>query len=206
MGLLSRILNRSRRPPTPAGPPEQQGNDQPPRVLFLDDDPVRAELFRADHPDAVWVQTAAGCIERLVESWEEVHLDHDLGGEHFVDHARDDCGMEVVRWLCLVSRPHLSGTRFFIHSHNPIAATVMGMEMMTAGYVVELRPFGAPPLPPLPDEVPESSGNPLRTVVGWLRSSLARRPAPAAAPPEKPDSSWSTPPPRRPLLPPADPP
>jgi hypothetical protein len=201
MGLLSRILNRSRRPPTPAGPPEQQGNDRPPRVLFLDDDPVRAEHFLADHPDAVWVQTAAGCIERLVESWEEVHLDHDLGGEHFVDHARDDCGMEVVRWLCLVSRPHLSGTRFFIHSHNPIAATVMGMEMMTAGYVVELRPFGAPPLPPLPDEVPESSGNPLRTVVGWLRSSLACRAVPA----EKLDQSGATLPPPPSPPPPADP-
>ena len=92
--------------------------------------------------------------------------------------------MEVVRWLCLVSRPHLGRTEFFIHSHNPYAATMMGMELMTAGYSVELRPFGAPPLPPLPQEILElSSPNSLRSLLGWLRRRLGLDPAGARGDP-----------------------
>ena len=71
----------------------------PPRILFLDDDDLRAEVFLGDHPQAVWVQTAAECIAKLEEPWDEVHLDHDLGGEVFVNIDRDDCGMAVVRWI-----------------------------------------------------------------------------------------------------------
>jgi hypothetical protein len=119
---------------------------EPLRVLFLDDDPARAGIFLAENPRAVWVETVADCLARLEEQgWDEVHLDHDLGGERFVDLSRDDCGMEVVRWLCLEPRPHLSQVRFFIHSHNSSAATMMSMQMMVAGYRVEYRPFGAEP-------------------------------------------------------------
>jgi len=114
------------------------------RILFLDDDPRRAEIFLADSPEAVWVQTVGECLARLAEHWDEVHLDHDLGGEHFVAVDREDCGMEVVRWLCLEARPHLRETRFFIHSHNAAAASVMTLQMCGAGYQVELRPFGRP--------------------------------------------------------------
>lgn len=114
------------------------------RVLFLDDDPRRAELFLADNPEAVWVQTVDACLERLAECWDEVHLDHDLGGERYVEVDREDCGMEVVRWLCLVARPHLRETRFYIHSHNMTAASVMTLQMHGAGYRVEHRPFGQP--------------------------------------------------------------
>ena len=70
--------------------------DQTCKVLFMDDDPARGAMFLAAHPDAVWVGTAEACIAHLVEPWDEVHLDHDLGGEVFVDHERDDCGMAVV--------------------------------------------------------------------------------------------------------------
>ena len=82
------------------------------RILFLDDDPTRGVEFLTDNPDAVWVETVADCIRALREPWDEVHLDHDLGGEHFVDHDRDDCGMAVVRWLCEEPRPHLRSSLF----------------------------------------------------------------------------------------------
>ena len=131
--------------PEPAWPASR---GRPRRLLFLDDDPTRAAVFLAENPDAVWVQTAADCLARLAERWDEVHLDHDLGGEHFVDLSRVDCGMEVVRWLCLEPRPHLARTQFFIHSHNASAAMTMAMQMYVAGYRVEARPFGAPPPPP----------------------------------------------------------
>jgi hypothetical protein len=124
------------------------------RRLFLDDDPARAEEFLAVYPDAVWVTTAADCIARLAEPWDEVHLDHDLGGEQFVDVARDDCGMAVVRWLAFEPRPHLRRARFFVHSHNGVAAMVMTLQLKGLGLAVSSRPFGegrwrpSPPPPP----------------------------------------------------------
>lgn len=177
MGLFSRVFKRYRDALFPSGTGAPDRCEGPRRLLFLDDDPARAEVFLAENPHAVWVQTAAECITRLEEDWDEVHLDHDLGGERFVDDSREDCGMEVVRWLCLVSRPHLGRAQFFVHSHNPYAATVMGMELMTAGYKAELRPFGAPPLPPLPEETLEPPRSPLRALRGWLRQRLGLDPA-----------------------------
>ncbi len=111
------------------------------RILFLDDDPERASAFLAEHPEGVWVQTAQGCVALLGGSWDEVHLDHDLGGQRYVDHERDDCGMAVVRWLCLQARPHLQATRFFVHTHNPNAACMMALHLQVAGFEVQTRPF-----------------------------------------------------------------
>lgn len=116
------------------------------RILFLDDDPSRGSAFLAWNPGSVWVETAVDCLERLAEPWDEVHLDHDLGGETFVGHEREDCGMAVVRWLCDEPRPHLWGTQFVVHSHNSGAACTMVFHLQTMGYHVQERPFGAPPL------------------------------------------------------------
>ena len=124
-----------------------------PRILFLDDDPRRAEVFLAENPQTVWVQTAAECVARLEEPWDEVHLDHDLGGEHYVDPDREDCGMEVVRWLCREPRPALAATRFTVHSHNDNAAILMAVTLTFCGYAVTQRPFGEPP-PPEPSKAP----------------------------------------------------
>ena len=130
--------------PKTSGPVEDsgEGNHKALKILFLDDDEGRATAFLSECPHAVWVETAADCITKLEETWDEVHLDHDLGGEQFVDTSRDDCGMEVVRWICLTPRPHLKATHFFIHSHNPMAATVMGVQMTVSGFKCAVRPFG----------------------------------------------------------------
>ena|GEM_PF-933074 len=112
------------------------------RILFLDDDRRRAEVFLRRCPQAVWVLTASDCISRLGETWDEVHLDHDLGGEKYVDVNRDDCGMAVVRWLCAEDRTNLRNTRFFIHSYNFGAASLMVECLLQNGYTAEFRPFG----------------------------------------------------------------
>jgi hypothetical protein len=149
-------------PPKP-GRPSLPG--RPRRLLFLDDDPARAEIFLAENPEAVWVQTAQECLARLAEPWDEVHLDHDLGGERYVDLSREDCGMEVVRWLCLEPRPHLVQTLFYIHSHNAGAASAMVMQMYMSGYKVESRPFGALP-PPL--DLAQKSWDQRSCLGNWL--------------------------------------
>jgi hypothetical protein len=152
------------------------------RILFLDDDPARGEIFLAANPEAVWVETADDCIAKLAEAWDEVHLDHDLGGERFVDLSRDDCGMAVVRWLCLEPHPHLEETFFFVHSHNPIAANIMVLQIRMAGFRVEQRPFGATMILPRSDD-PFWNHRPLwRDWLGKLcelaRRLIGRKPAP----------------------------
>ncbi len=126
----------------------------PRRRLFLDDDPDRAALFLTEYPDAVWVTTVTECIEQLQSPWDEVHLDHDLGGEQYVDTSRDDCGMEVIRWLGLEPRRHLKSALFTVHSHNSIAAYMMTLQLKSMGLHAQIKPFGLgawkalPPRPP----------------------------------------------------------
>jgi hypothetical protein len=115
------------------------------RRLFLDDDPERAAVFLRRHPEAIWVQTVTECVEKLLEHWDEIHLDHDLGGEAYVDIDREDCGMEIVRWLAREPRRHLRRARFTVHSHNQMAACVMVMQIRAMGFRVEAQPFGVPP-------------------------------------------------------------
>ena len=140
------------------------------RVLFLDDDPARAESFLSENPQAVWVQTVEECLARLVEAWDEVHLDHDLGGQVFVDMNKTDCGMEVIRWLCKERRHHLNSTRFFVHTHNSLAGLLMVLQMQSIGYRTEFRPFGVDPAlllrgaddaPPIDGSEPAADESPL---------------------------------------------
>lgn len=122
--------------------PELAADQVSVRRLFLDDDQNRATRFLDLYPDAIWVETVPDCIAKLAESWDEVHLDHDLGGEVYVDILRPDCGMEVVRWLVTEPRPHLKQTKFTIHSWNASAAIAMLWHLEALGYQVVAQPFG----------------------------------------------------------------
>jgi hypothetical protein len=50
--------------------------------------------------------------------------------------------MAVVRWLCAEERPQHRDTRFFIHSCNFSAASLMVECLLRNGYTAEFRPFG----------------------------------------------------------------
>ena len=111
------------------------------KVLFLDDDRTRTEAFLRRCPDATTVETAAGCIQQLQENdWELVCLDHDLGGEVYVNSKREDCGMEVVRW---VEQNCPDVKTFVVHSYNGYAAPMMVQRLRDAGYATHQLPFGA---------------------------------------------------------------
>jgi hypothetical protein len=175
--------------PEPSARPKEHGDTLAPlgssssdRILFLDDDPDRALDFLARHPEAVWVQTAGECIARLAEAWDQVHLDHDLGGEVFVDSSRTDCGMEVVRWLCAdPHKPH-GPTWFIVHTHNPEAAVLMVGSLRQLGYNAVYRPFGIDPTDwfapePIEEPCPQQQPVPVRlalTLRGWLDRRLTR--------------------------------
>ena len=146
------------------------------RILFLDDARGRGEVFLAANPKAVWVETAADCISRLGEGWDEVHLDHDLGDEIYVDCDREDCGMEVVRWLCREPRAHLREAVFTVHSHNEYAAPVMVMQLGLNGYRVVHRPFGTA-APAIEVMTKPLAATRLEAIRRWFRGWVGLAPA-----------------------------
>jgi len=112
-----------------------------PKTLFLDDEAERAERFLHTYPNAAWVKTSLECIDMLKEPWDMISLDHDLGGERYVDSGREDCGMEVVRWLAVNKPEHLKQTHFVVHSLNADAALDMLNILRASGYKCSYRPF-----------------------------------------------------------------
>ena len=112
------------------------------RIIFLDDNHQRWYRFKDKVSDAVRAETADECIHLIRDSikidW--LFLDHDLGGEAYVNSAREDCGMEVVRFLC---KDNLTKTisNIVVHSHNTVAALEMYNKLKDAGYNVKLVPF-----------------------------------------------------------------
>lgn len=112
-------------------------------MLVLDDDETRVTHIRARFPNAEirWVDNVPDCIACLSEPWDAIRLDHDLGGEVFVDSERADCGMEVVRHI-LGNRPkHLLDTTFIVHTRHTRAGIRMTEALQSAGYDCTYRPF-----------------------------------------------------------------
>jgi hypothetical protein len=120
-------------------------------IVFLDDDQNRAALqFQRMKPKdqnrTFWVQTVEETLDMLKnyrERLDIVSLDHDLGGEAFVHTGREDCGMEVVRWLEHQDSALYSHTRFIIHSWNIPAGMKMTQRLQAKGYRVIRVPFGS---------------------------------------------------------------
>ena len=106
------------------------------RILFLDDSPARlAWAKRTFGPgnDLTLVETAEAAIKALAlaDPWDGVYLDHDLGGETYVDSNRPDTGMEVVRWM-VENRPVVE--RVIVHSMNTPAGNAMVQKLRDGGY------------------------------------------------------------------------
>lgn len=111
-------------------------------ILFLDDSPERCKKFRSRFPSATIVNTAAEAIIYLdgCLPFDEVWLDHDLGGAEHVDGSRPDTGSEVVRWI-IANQPEIG--KVIIHSLNHDKACRMHNDLTAAGYSCSLIPFTA---------------------------------------------------------------
>jgi len=108
-------------------------------VLFMDDDPGRRAAFLERVPSSFVVDNAMDCIKALSEKpWDVVFLDHDLGGEVYVDTGREDCGMEVVRWM--EDNLPIVGS-VIVHSLNGPASKEMVNRLDDANYNVTHIPF-----------------------------------------------------------------
>jgi len=123
-------------------------------ILFLDDDQNRAELAyqrfaERDRGNVIWCQTVEEAVTTLKDYKNvltKVLLDHDLGGEHFVHTAREDCGMEVVRYLERLAKKNdlgnLKNAHFNVHTWNVDAGNVMYKRLKGIGLKVTYVPFG----------------------------------------------------------------
>lgn len=107
------------------------------RVLFLDDRSKRlhAALKKYAPPeyDLTLVCTVKECIKMLSNEgpWDILSLDHDLNFEEFVNSDREDCGMEVVRWICDFNMPPGKSPLFIIHTSNRAAGIKMSEMLRT---------------------------------------------------------------------------
>ena len=88
------------------------------KVLILDDDEIRLECFKKNliGHEVVCVTTAKETIDQLAnDSWDYVFLDHDLGGQIYVQ-SGPGTGYEVAEWLR--DNPDKKPKNIIIHSFN----------------------------------------------------------------------------------------
>jgi hypothetical protein len=125
-------------------------------ILFLDDDPNRAataygRMTDEEKESTIWCRTAEEAIVTLRDYKKvltDVFLDHDLGSETWVHSQREDCGMEVVRFLEKTYRKNpeqfqvFRAIRFIVHTWNTAAGPVMLSRLKAMGLNVTYTPFG----------------------------------------------------------------
>ena len=110
-------------------------------ILILEDSKSRQKDFKRNLPCATIVETADACIKELneaTETWDWVFLDHDLGGNIFVDTYEKNTGSEVVRWIC-ANKPKIK--QLIVHSLNDEAAYGMVRDLTGAEYSAKHVPF-----------------------------------------------------------------
>ena len=113
------------------------------KILFLDDDPKRADKFLKENPCAKWVVDADECIAAFNEIWDFVYLDHDLGGKIYVDPLEHNTGSGVVRYIVNHQDQIPKTTFFIIHSFNDKEAIKMVKSLRKADYNAIYQPFGS---------------------------------------------------------------
>ena len=120
--------------------------------MILEDDPYDTRmdgfknLFTSVGAVITWVDTAEECIEELKNDiFDIIFLDHDLGGEVFVDYRETNTGSEVSRWI--YENPINDNTIVIIHSFNPVGGAYMnerisGSHLMPGAWTTGIGTIG----------------------------------------------------------------
>ena len=110
------------------------------KILILEDDPMRIDVFRdsLSRHKLFFVHEAANAIALIKseveagDAFDVIFLDHDLGGETFVDYRHKNTGSEVVRWIRsyggVLNQPYI-----IIHSMNTVEAMNMERGLVSHG-------------------------------------------------------------------------
>jgi len=109
------------------------------KVLILEDDLERMKYFKTSlgpvYVEITHVETAQECIEEMQKNkFDWIFLDHDLGGEIFVDTENKNTGSEVARWMS-DNWDRFTDSEIIIHSYNQPAARIMQGYIPGASYV-----------------------------------------------------------------------
>jgi hypothetical protein len=103
------------------------------RVLILEDAQYRIDQFRKNLDGlSIWITEDVWELQNQLYSipTDVLFLDHDLGGEVYVDVEREDSGSGVARWLNKM--PGLIPPLVIIHSKNQIGRLYMKQLLPTA--------------------------------------------------------------------------
>jgi len=119
-------------------------------IVFLDDDPNRAAILNQrmsskDIEHTIWVRTVDETLDLLTNYKDKlryVSLDHDLDGKTYVHSAREDCGMEVVRFLEKANLKDYENVVFIVHTWNTTAGMKMTARLRDKGYKTLYVPYG----------------------------------------------------------------
>jgi CheY-like chemotaxis protein len=106
------------------------------RILVLEDDPERHKYFRqlAIENDLTIVETSSECIILLYNhTYDCLFLDHDLGGQVYVNSDLPNTGYEVAKWL--EGHPERKPKNIIIHSLNGVGAQRMNQALPEALYI-----------------------------------------------------------------------
>jgi hypothetical protein len=113
------------------------------KIFILEDDPNRIAYFRMNligHDLTICTDVYAAKKE-WQPPYDIVSLDHDLGGQVYVDSAMENTGMGFVRWLTALDVESPVG-RYYVHSYNPVGADKMHQELRKFHKHVARVPFG----------------------------------------------------------------
>lgn len=109
-------------------------------IIILEDDENRIKKFRELFPSSLIVNSANECINLLMTEKEIslLMLDHDLGGEIYVDTDYFNTGSEVVRWIER-NKPEIK--EIVVHSYNSSVSLMMMNALLKSGYNAQRIPF-----------------------------------------------------------------
>lgn len=114
------------------------------RIFLLEDDPSR--IFRFTQALIGHEVTTCMHVDQARDAWrppyDVVSLDHDLGGDTFVDSAHANTGAAFARWLTGRPDEELMPPRWFTHSLNPDGARNIVSILAGVGIGVSGQPFG----------------------------------------------------------------
>jgi len=112
------------------------------RILCLEDNPIRIEAIKQlfKNQDIIIVDNVKEAKElSLLNDFKVLLLDHDLGGQIWVDPEEENTGYSFVKWL--VENNLCRNSLIYIHSLNPIGANKMLNYLLDNGYDGIWHPF-----------------------------------------------------------------
>jgi len=113
-------------------------------IFILDDDVMRhrtlikraLEIANVDKNEAniVTATTSDEAVKKLQEhdSWDILMLDHDLGGEIFVESTKENTGFQVAKFI---RKNNIKFGQCLLHSMNPVGVKNMLEELEGLGDV-----------------------------------------------------------------------